>query len=97
MHIDGPMPPHFVPASGGHPGCAALQDAARQLEASFLEEMLRHAGLGELGGEFSGGTGEAQFSSFLRHEQVTALCNAGGIGISDQLFEYLARGADCGE
>lgn len=55
MHIDGPMPPHFVPASGGHPGCAALQDAARQLEASFLEEMLRHAGLGELGGSFPAG------------------------------------------
>jgi flagellar protein FlgJ len=82
-----PSPPH--PAGPD----AALRQKAQDLEAAFLAEMLGHAGLGrppEVGG---GGTGEAQFASFLRDAQAAALARRGGIGLAEQIFEAMkARG-----
>lgn len=68
-----------------------LKHAAIALEASFLDEMLKHAGLGEVRDTFSGGSGETQFSSFLRQEQAQSLANAGGIGLAESLFKALVR------
>lgn len=66
----------------------ALRDAAVQLEASFLAEMLKSAGLGKTNA-FSGGTGEDQFSSLLVAEQARMMAEAGGIGIAESIFNAL--------
>ena len=67
-----------------------LRKAALELEASFLTEMLKSAGLGEsregLGG---GGAGEEQFSSFLVRAQAEQIAKAGGIGLAESLYHAL--------
>ncbi len=68
---------------------AALREVAQDLEAAFLSEMLRHAGVGSSRSEFGGGIGEEQFSSFLRQEQARAMAVAGGIGLAESLFNAL--------
>lgn len=72
----------------------ALMAAAQKLEASFLAEMLQAAGLGESRSAFGGGAGEDQFSSFLVQEQAAAMVRAGGIGLSESLFEALKERQD---
>ncbi|GHC51884.1 rod-binding protein [Neogemmobacter tilapiae] len=64
---------------------------AQALESAFLSEMLGHAGVGQTRESFGGGAGEAQFSSFLREKQAEALVRAGGIGLSQSIFEALKR------
>lgn len=82
------------PDPGAH---EALRKVAEELEASFLAEMLKHAGFGEDRSAFGGGVGEAQFASFLRAEHARALVERGGIGLSQSLFEALvARAAPDG-
>ena len=68
---------------------AALQDAAQKLEASFLAEMLKSAGLGDSPDTHSGGAGEDQFSSFLVQAQAEEMVRAGGIGLTEALFNAL--------
>ncbi len=68
-----------------------LREVAEDLEASFLAEMLRHAGAGDARSSFGGGHGEEQFSSFLRNEQASAMAGRGGIGLAEALFESLVR------
>lgn len=68
---------------------AELWSAAQKLEASFLSEMLKSAGLGEIKSEFGGGPGEEQFSSFLRDAQAKTMVKRGGIGLAQSLFEAL--------
>ena len=69
---------------------AAVRDAANKLEASFLTEMLKSAGLGKsregLGG---GGAGEDQFSSFLVRAQAEQITEAGGIGLAESLYQAM--------
>lgn len=66
-----------------------LMKAARELEASFLAEMLKAAGLDKAASAFGGGVGEEQFSSFLRLEQSRAMVDAGGIGLAQVIFEAM--------
>ncbi len=66
-----------------------LFQAARELEANFLAEMLKSAGVGKTPEAFGGGAGEEQFASFLRLEQAREMVNAGGIGLAQSLFEAL--------
>ena len=66
-----------------------LRAAATELEANFLAEMLKSAGLGEMPSSFGGGPGEDQFASFLRQEQAREMAKSGGIGLSEILFEAL--------
>lgn len=66
-----------------------LRDAANQLEATFLAEMLKSSGLGKPRDSFGGGAGEEQFSSFLVQQQADAMVRAGGIGLSEALFQAL--------
>lgn len=72
----------------------ALRDAAVALEAAFLAEMLKSAGLGAAPSTFGGGHGEEQFQSFLRNEQATEMARAGGIGLAESLFEALKERQD---
>lgn len=69
-----------------------LRQAARDLEAAFLAEMLKSAGLGETPSAFGGGIGEDQFASFMRQAQAEAMVDAGGIGLAERLFESLTKG-----
>ncbi|MGH1463902.1 MAG: rod-binding protein [Cognatishimia sp.] len=76
-------------ATPPRPGDAALRQAAQKLEAHFLAEMLKGAGLGQTSTSFGGGAGEDQFSSFLRREQASQMARAGGIGLAEAFFEAL--------
>jgi Rod binding domain-containing protein len=67
----------------------ALRAAANELEATFLAEMLKSAGFGQSRDSFGGGSGEDQFASFLVLEQAKAMVEAGGIGLSESLFNAL--------
>lgn len=64
---------------------------AEDLEASFLAEMLAHTGLGELSGPFGGGSGEGQFSSFLRAEQARLMVEQGGLGLAESIFNSMVE------
>jgi len=66
-----------------------LRDAAENLEASFLAEMLKAAGYGEARDGFGGGAGEAQFASFLVDAHAQEMVKAGGIGLAEHLFDAL--------
>ena len=68
---------------------AKLRDAAVKLEATFLAEMLKSAGLGEMPEAFGGGAGEEHFASFLRQVQADEMAKGGGIGLAEALFEAM--------
>ena len=68
---------------------AQLREAAQKMEATFLSEMLKSAGMGAPRDAFGGGEGEEQFSSFLREAQAEQMVKAGGIGLAEALFEAM--------
>jgi Rod binding domain-containing protein len=72
-------------------GDTKLREAAQKLEATFLAEMLKSAGLGTSRTSFGGGIGEDQFSSFLRDAQSIELAKSGGIGLAESLFNAMKR------
>jgi peptidoglycan hydrolase FlgJ len=77
-----------------HPGPTRQEQMmakAEELEASFLAEMLSHSGLGEMTGPFGGGSGEAQFSSFLRSEQAKLMVERGGVGLAELIFNSMVK------
>lgn len=88
--IPTPPPTPLVKLS---PRDAALMEQARALEASFLSEMLGHAGMGAARDSFGGGIGEDQFASFLRQEQAKGMVAKGGIGLAEHLFNRLSERA----
>ncbi|WP_319825045.1 rod-binding protein [Thalassovita sp.] len=67
----------------------ALRQAAEKIEAVFLSEMLKTAGVGKSPDAFGGGAGEDQFASFLRDAQAEEMVRAGGIGLAETLFQAL--------
>ena len=99
-----PLQPHGAqpggPAKAAAPPNApeqqdrALRDAAEQMEASFLAEMLKAAGLGKARDTFGGGAGEEQFASFLRQAQAEEMVKAGGIGLAESLYQALKEKND---
>ena len=72
----------------------ALRQVARDLEATFLAEMLAVAGLGEMPETFGGGVGEEQFASMLRQEQARIIASGGGIGLAETIFHALKERHD---
>ncbi|NHB75623.1 rod-binding protein [Rhodobacter calidifons] len=68
-----------------------LMTKARELEATFLSEMLGHSGLGAMEGAFGGGAGETQFASFLRQEQARLIVQSGGIGLAEMIFKAMTE------
>ncbi len=79
--------------SASPPRNHALMEAAQNLEAAFLAEMLQSAGLGKTSENFGGGAGENQFGSFLIQEQAKHIVKGGGIGLAESLFEALKEQA----
>ncbi len=67
----------------------SLKDAAQKMEATFLAEMLKSAGVGTPRETFGGGAGEDQFASFLREEYAQAITEAGGVGLAEALFNAM--------
>jgi Rod binding domain-containing protein len=86
-----------LPSVSGGTGAARdvsrMRETAIQLEASFLAEMLQHAGLGETSEAFGGGVGEEQFASFLRQEQANLMARKGGIGLAEVIFNAMSKEA----
>lgn len=76
---------------------ADLRESAQRLEAAFLAEMLKGTGLGEHRGEFGGGVGEEQFTSFLREAYANEMAKRGGIGLAESIFEALKERRDGGK
>ncbi len=68
-----------------------LMKVAQELEASFLSEMLKNAGVGKARDAFGGGAGEDHFSTFLVQEYATATVEAGGIGLAESIYRSLIR------
>ncbi len=68
---------------------STLREASQKLEATFLAEMLKSAGLGTPRNAFGGGNGEDQFASFLRQAQAEEMAKVGGIGLAEALFEAM--------
>ena len=66
-----------------------MRQAAQKLEATFLVEMLKSAGLDKASGGFGGGAGEEQFSSIMVRAQAEQITQAGGIGLSEMFFNAL--------
>lgn len=81
-------------APAPQPSHPRLWQAAQELEASFLAEMLGAAGLGTPREAFGGGAGEEHFGSFLRQEQARAMVQAGGIGLAQTIYTALVERAD---
>lgn len=71
-----------------------VEKAAKSLEASFLSEMLKSAGLGKMPSEMGGGAGEDHFGSFLRDEQAKILVENGGIGLTAKFIKVLSERSD---
>lgn len=83
----------ILSAATGHKPAATknpeLMKAAQELETAFLAEMLSAAGLGTSRDSFGGGAGEDQFASFLAREQARVMVQAGGIGLSESIYDAL--------
>lgn len=92
MHMPSLTPP--VTTATSKVNDSHLRQAAVELEATFIAEMLKHAGLGEAPEGFGGGAGEDQFASFLRLEQARQMAKSGGIGLAETLFDALKERAD---
>lgn len=84
-----PAPADFERAPAPGHSDSKLRAVARDLEASFLAEMLKHAELHATSDAFGGGIGEEQFSSFLVEAHADALAANGGIGLAESFFEAL--------
>lgn len=90
---------HMPTAPSTQPGAlspddARLREAAMKLEAGFLSEMLKSAGLDGAAQGFARGPGEAHFASFLRDAQAKEMVAAGGIGLAESLFEIMKARRD---
>ena len=90
---------HILPVGPAAPPVGkdrALMGAAQKLEATFLAEMLKSSGLGQASESFGGGAGEDQFASFLVQEQAMQMVRAGGIGLSESIYETLKERQNVG-
>lgn len=81
-----------LPASAHPPrdiDMSPLRQAATELEAAFLTEMLKSAGFGKSRESMGGGAGEDQYSSLLVRAQADHIAQSGGIGLAESLFNAL--------
>ncbi len=81
--------PVAPPPSGPTATDLAMRKAAQDLEAGFLAEMLKTAGLGVTSESFGGGSGEDQFSSFLIQAYADKMAAGGGIGLAESFFNAM--------
>ncbi|MEO0388856.1 MAG: rod-binding protein [Pseudomonadota bacterium] len=93
--LETPLPLPLIPPPQTKATTATdLRTQAEALEASFLAEMLKAAGVGKpLAGFGGGGAGEDAFASFLTREYATLMAAEGGIGLSEAIFRALTSEA----
>lgn len=84
-----PIHARLGPASETDVRLARARQAAQKLEATFLAEMLKAAGLGEQTTGFSGGAGEDQFASFHRQAIAERIAESGGIGLAQHFLRSM--------
>lgn len=89
-----PIPPKPATATAFATREAQARDAARQLEVTFLAEMLKSAGFGEQANSFSGNPGEDHFASFHREAVARNMVDRGGIGLSEHFFRSMMESYD---
>ena len=83
--------PHAVASPTHIKRDQTLMKVTRELEASFLAEMLKSAGVGKPPEAFGGGAGEDHFSTFLVREYASATVEAGGIGLAESIYRSLVQ------
>lgn len=69
---------------------AQLRDQAREFEAVFIGQMLKHTGLTEAIGGDSGYGGEA-FSNMLTEQYAGELLDNGGFGLAEEIYQQLVE------
>ena len=87
-----PATPKLPPIASDHD--KAMRNAAEELEATFLAEMLKPMGASASRGDFGGGIGEEQFSSFLLQEESRAMVRSGGIGLAESIFQSMKSSSE---
>lgn len=65
---------------------------SEQMEASFLAEMLKAAGIGKPRTQFGGGAGEDHFAGFLTNEYAAEIAKNGGLGLKEAIYNSLTKG-----
>lgn len=68
-----------------------MRHAAREFEATFLAEMLKHAGVGRMREGFNGGPGEAAFADMLTREYARGITRSGGLGLAETVLQAMQR------
>jgi hypothetical protein len=66
-----------------------IEKAAQELEATFLAEVMKSAGLGKSSEFGGGGVGEDQFASFMVMEHARAMARNGGIGLAEMFVKSM--------
>lgn len=67
-----------------------LRDQAREFEAVFIAQMLKHSGLTTAIGGDSGFGGEA-FSNMLTEQYANELLENGGFGLTEEIYQQLVE------
>lgn len=80
---------HALPAPPRDP---RMWQAAQAMEASFLAEMLKSAGLDAGPGGMDEGPGQDQFATFLLEAQAEKIVQAGGLGLAEHIYEAMRAG-----
>lgn len=84
------QPSRPMPAAQPATAARGMHQAAEDLEATFIAEMLKPMGAAAPREEFGGGAGEDQFSSFLVEQEARAMARHGGIGLGEAIYRSLA-------
>ncbi|MEO1468222.1 MAG: hypothetical protein AAFV86_04140 [Pseudomonadota bacterium] len=77
-------------APGAAPQPDAIRAVAVRFEATFLAEMLRHAGFAEPRKAGGGGAGEARFAPMMAEAVATQIAETRSIGIADAVAARLS-------
>lgn len=67
----------------------ALRNSAKELEQSFLAEMLRLSGVARPPESGGGGAGEEAFAGFLADAYAAELAETGGLGLAEGIYQSL--------
>lgn len=69
----------------------AVEEVAKELEASFLAEMFKYSGVGSARESMGGGHGEEAFTGLLTQEYARSVVDQGGIGLAEQIVNSMLR------
>lgn len=70
----------------------AIEKTAKEFESVFLSQMLSHMFEGlETDGMFSGGSAEKIYRSMMVNEYSKQISDGGGLGIADNVAQYMLR------